>query len=178
MSDSVTVARPYAKAIFEYALAAGSLSEWSALLNDLARVVVSQDAIGFITNPATSLEQHEQLLFAIVPKAKTLSGLSNLIELLASNKRLLLLPEICIQFDELQARHDKTMKVGVKTFAPITPAQESKLIEKLTKRVSRQVTLDVEVDESLLGGAVIQAGDLVIDGSVRGQIAKLAGTLA
>ena len=179
MSDSTTIARPYAKAIFEHALAEKKLAEWSEHLFTLAQTVLSPQASDFITNPAAKVEQQIELLQSVCSSGQTEDkSLNNLITLLATNKRLMLLPEIKGLYEAHRAEQEKTLDVDVVSFADITPAQQEQMIESLSKRIQRKVSLKISIDPSLLGGAVIRAGDLVIDGSVRGKLNKLSTGLA
>lgn len=177
MSDSTTIARPYAKALFEYALAEKQLSQWSDYLFVLAQAVLDPNASQFITNPASRTEQQIELLVAIC-SAKNNQPLTNLIGLLASNKRLMLLPEIKALYEIHRAEQEKTLDVEVVSYSEVSAAQQKKLIDALSKRLQRNVSLNISIDPSLLGGAVIRAGDLVIDGSVRGKLNKLSTDLA
>lgn len=180
MSDTTTIARPYAKAIFEYALAANKLSQWSEILHDLALSVLDENVARFIANPATTEAQKTELL--MTPFVKSGSNetvaIENLVALLAHNKRLTLLPDIKLLFEMQRAEQEKTLKVIVTSFSELSSAQQQQLISSLSQRLQRQVTLNISIDKSLLGGAVIQAGDLVIDGSVRGKLHKLITDLA
>jgi F-type H+-transporting ATPase subunit delta len=181
MSDNTTIARPYAKAVFQYALAHKQLADWSATLSNLAQIVLNADVLRFITNPASTAELQKQLIMTVFSPAKqraSISSVENFVSLLAANKRLLLLPDICTQFEMLRAEQEKTLTVNVTSFAPLSGTQEAQLIKRLSHRLQRQVTLEVNIDEALLGGAVIRAGDLVIDGSVRGKLTKLGTDLA
>lgn len=180
MSDTTTIARPYAKAIFEHALAAKKLSQWSEILHELAIAVLDEKAMQFITNPVATEEQQKGLLMTLFPKFEPneKKAIENLVALLAHNKRLMLLPDIKALFEALRAEQEKTLKVKVISFSELSAAQQEQLINSLSKRLQRQVTLNLSVDESLLGGAVIHAGDLVIDGSVRGKLNKLSTDLA
>ena len=180
MSDSITIARPYAKALFEYALAGKKLVQWSEYLDTLAFAVLDSTASTFITNPATVVSQHSDLLTATVrgANADDSEHIKTLVEILADNKRLLILPEIKTLFDALRAEQEKTVTVHVSSCSALSSAQQQQLIDSLGKRLQRQVTLDVTIDKDLIGGAVIHAGDLVIDGSVRGKINKLRTGLA
>lgn len=174
MSDSTTIARPYAKAIFEHALAEKKLGEWSGYLLILAQAVSMPIASEFINNPASTEEQHVDLLQSVCgAKAKEDKSLINLITLLAANKRLMLLPEIKGLYEVHKADQEKTLSVDVNSFSEFSPAQQQKLVDSLSQRLQRKVSLKINIDPSLLGGAVIQAGDLVIDGSVRGKLNKL-----
>lgn len=181
MSDNTTIARPYAKALFQHALAKNLLPEWSVILHDLAQVMLDADAQQFISNPATTADLQKQLVMAIFAQLKQvadLSSIDNLISLLAANKRLLLLPDVYVQFEVLRAEQEKTLTVSVISFSALSSQQNQQLIDRLSHRLQRQVTLEVSIDKSLLGGAIIRAGDLVIDGSVRGKLIKLGTELA
>lgn len=177
MSDSTTIARPYAKAIFEHALAENKLAQWSEHLLVLAQAVLNTQAAQFIANPASTNEQQIELLQALSP-VKGHDALSNLISLLAVNRRLMLLPEIKALYEVHRAEQEKTLGVEVVSFSPVSPAQQQQLITSLSQRLQRTVSLNISIDPSLLGGAVIRAGDLVIDGSVRGKLNKLSTGLA
>lgn len=181
MADTTTIARPYAKAIFEYALLAQRLSQWSEILYDLTVAALDKEVMQFITNPAVRVEQQIELLlslFAARTDAEEKAAIESLIALLAHNKRLGLLPDIKLLFDSLRAEQEKTLRVQVISFSALTAAQQAQLADSLSQRLQRQVTLDLSVDESLQGGAVIRAGDLIIDGSVRGMLNKLCTDLA
>jgi len=181
MSDITTIARPYAKGIFEHALAAKKLVEWSVILKMLAEIVLNPDAERFIGNPAASEELQVRLLLDVCPKMKGVheeKTLENLVGILAENKRLLVLPMIYVQYEALRAEQEKTLTATVTSFTALTSAEHQQLINSLSQRLQRQVTLEVSIDKSLIGGAVIRAGDLVIDGSVRGKLNKLSTNLA
>ena len=178
MSDSTTIARPYAKAIFEYALAENKLAQWSAHLTTLAQAVLTPQAVDFIANPASTEEQHIELLCELANKGSKSDSLNNLIALLATNKRLMLLPDISALYEAHRAEQEKTLDVQVKSFSELSDAQQQRLVDSLSKRLQRKVALKISIDPSLLGGAVIRAGDLVIDGSVRGKLNKLSTGLA
>lgn len=180
MADNVTIARPYAKAVFNHAVAHNELGVWSVVLQALAQSVLDPVARAFICNPASNLQQQSQLLQCVISKTKQdgLSLVDNFIQLLAANKRLLLLPDIQAQFETLRAEQEKTVTVTVRSFAPLTQQQTSQLVQSLSQRLQRHVLLDTSIDASLLGGAIISAGDLVIDGSLRGKLIKLGTDLA
>ena len=180
MSNYVTIARPYAKAIFEHARAGEKLKEWSMVLSYLSLVVSETNAIEFLTNPATLPEQKTAFLEALIPKTfdqSELPAVTNFITLLANNKRLFTLPAVSCLFDLMRAEEEKTLNVDVISFSPLTEGQETALIKKLKQRLKREIALNVSINQALLGGAIIQAGDLVIDGSVRGELNKLRAYL-
>jgi F-type H+-transporting ATPase subunit delta len=181
MSDITTIARPYAKAVFELAVETKQLAAWSDILLAMAQVASLPEAIQFINNPVTTITEQEQLFLAVVVRLKSnvdAKLIERFVALLADNSRLLLIPGIYVQYERLRADQEKTLTATVSSFTPLSDRQQQQLIEKLTQRFKRQVTLEISIDESLLGGALIQAGDLVIDGSVRGQLLKLASSLA
>ncbi len=181
MSDYSTVARPYAKAIFEFALEHKKVAKWSEILNCLAQIVSDPLAINFIRNPSSTPDQHSELLLSVaeeLQKPKEQEFVKNLLHLLALNKRLLVLPSISSQYDALRAEHEKTLTVDVISFTPLTHDQEDRLIMRLSHRLQRSVTLNVSIDKSLRGGAIIRAGHLVFDASVETQIKKLGANLA
>lgn len=180
MSDTITIARPYAKAIFEHAQDVNKLSEWSEILLTLSIVASMEQVKRFVSNPAVTSEQQIELMSAPLEKitGSEAEHVINLLSILAYNKRLEVLPEICQLFEALRAEAEKTLTVKVSSHSILTAAQQQHLVTTLAQRLKRQVTLDITIDESLLGGAIIQAGDLVIDGSVRGKLNKLGAALA
>ena len=174
--SSTTIARPYAKAIFEHALAEKQLAQWSDYLFVLAQAVLDPNGSQFISNPASTTEQQIELLDTLCSIKE--KALSNLISLLATNKRLMLLPEIKALYEVHRAEQEKTLDVDVISYSDVSLAQQQNLVDALSKRLQRNVSLKISIDPSLLGGAVIRAGDLVIDGSVRGKLNKLRTDLA
>jgi len=103
---------------------------------------------------------------------------ANYIKYLARNDRLNLLPQVQALFETLKANHEKTIEVDVVTAFELTEEQQNKLLDSLKAKLQRDVTLHTVIDKSLIGGAVIRAGDLTIDGSVRGRLATLAEAMA
>jgi F-type H+-transporting ATPase subunit delta len=181
MSDTTTIARPYAKAIFKHALSEDQLAIWSTILDQLTQAVLHPDAAHFISNPIVTADLQVQLLLAVFVTTKypdTLPAIENFVRLLADNKRLATLPDIYAQYESLRSEQEKTLTVNVSSFLELTPEQQQQLVDALSRRLQRQVTLNMTLDSSLIGGAVIRAGDFVIDGSVRGQLNKLNTNLA
>jgi F-type H+-transporting ATPase subunit delta len=180
MSDSRTIARPYARAVFEHALARNKLAEWSKYLQCLARITRDENVSAFLTNPASNVSQHIALVGSLFLSlaGKEEAEINNLIETLAHAGRLTVLSEISVLYEALRSEQEKSMTVTVFSCNPLSDQEEKHLIESLGKRLNRQVTLKQVIDKELIGGAVIQAGDLVIDGSVRGKINKLRTGLA
>lgn len=180
MSNNTTIARPYATALFEHAFAANKPGLWSDVLFNLAVAVSDENGLQFLLNPAVSEKQQIELLMTLFSKLESeeVAVIKNMIALLAHNKRLPLLAEIKVLYEALRAEQEKTLDVKVTSYSELSAEQQTKLVSSLCNRLKRQVTLNLNVDKSLLGGVIIHAGDLVIDGSVRGKLNKLSADLA
>lgn len=180
MADSVTIARPYAKAVFELASAQNKLSLWLDYLNTMAALVQDKNAIAFLTNPQSRVSDHTELLMYVLSESKieVLPEVKNFIQTLASNKRLLILPQISELFETMRAEALKTIVVEVSSYLELSDDEQLQLKTSLSKRLNREVSLNLHIDKALMGGAVIRADDLLIDGSVRGKINKLRAALA
>ncbi len=180
MADNSTVARPYARAVFEHACAERALATWSDILNALSQVISMPEVGDFLENPEVSLAmQHDLLLSLFGPEmaGATSTTISHLIHVLAHNKRLPIMTEIWVQYESMRADHEKTLAVVVRSYDKLSAAAEHKISVALKARLQREIKLHVSVDPSLMGGAVITAGDLVIDGSVRGKLNQLQAEL-
>ena len=182
MTDMTSIARPYAKAAFEFALEHKEIPAWASLLEHLAQIISDPLCVAFITEPATTAKQHSQLLMTMLQRFKLMKSgsdhLQNFIELLAHNKRLLAITSIYQLFQDLRANYEKTLTVDVVSFSELSKEQTKHLIARLNQRLQREITLNITIDSSILGGAIIRAGDLVFDGSVQTQIKNLSNTLA
>ena len=173
MAELSSMARPYAKAAFEHALASSALGEWSQMLATAA-AVASQEAVAkLLSSPAITSEQQAQKFIDVCGDALNAGG-ENFIRILAENKRLALLPLISELFDAHKAVQEKSVDVELTTAFALDSESEQHLADVLSKKLQRQVKVSSHEDRSLLGGVVVRTGDLVIDGSVRGRLAKLA----
>lgn len=176
MAELSTLARPYARAAFEYAADAGDLQGWSASLA-VAAAVAQQDAVvKLLGSPSYTAAQQADKVTHICGDALTPKVLKY-VQVLAENHRLQLLPQIYQQFEVLKANREKTIDVNVVAAQQISSEQQEKLASALSAKLERTVNMQVTVDSSLIGGAVVRAGDTVIDGSIRGRLAKLAEAL-
>jgi F-type H+-transporting ATPase subunit delta len=173
MAELSTLARPYAKAAFEYALANRDLSGWSKQLGLAAAVSQIETMVKLLSSPALTAEQRAKALLDVCGDALSEPG-RNFIKVLADNKRLNLLPEIQALFEQLKANQEKSVDVDVVSAFPLDSAVAERLAQALRGKLQRDVTINASVDASLLGGVLVRAGDVVIDGSVRGRLAKLA----
>lgn len=181
-ADQGAVARPYARALFEVANEAGSLEAWSSALADAAAIVADGTAAGFLATPA--LGDAERLTFlesvlADVPEASVLTSPEGkaLLKLLVENDRLGTLSEISAAFDELKAQAENRMKVKLVSATEVDAEVAEKIAGALERKFGRKVELELEVDDTLIGGAIIQAEDRVIDGSVRARLKRLTESL-
>lgn len=175
MAEVTTIARPYAVAVFSLAQEKGDLQTWSDLLQVAAQCADNAEVEAILTNPAVSDEQAVDLLGDVVGDLS--ADARNFLLLLAENNRLLLLPEIAALFEALRAEAEQMLTAEVVTARALTDAQKTKIAAALKKRLGKEVTLTEQVDESLLGGAIIRAGDLVIDGSALGKLNRLANAI-
>ena len=176
MAELSTMARPYAKAAFEHALASSALADWSKMLSMAAAISEQAGVRKMLASPAMSTEQQAQSFIDVCGDALNVGG-KNFIRILAENKRLSLLPLIRELFEAQKAVQEKTVDVELTTALALDSASEEALAEKLRVKLKRDVRIHSKVDAQLLGGVVVRAGDLVIDGSVRGRLAKLAEAL-
>ena len=172
MAELSTLARPYAKAAFEYALAKGALAQWSEQLATCAAVVIQERVGAVLDNPSLTGEQQAQALNELCGES-TSEEVKNFVRILSSNKRLGLLPEIQAQFELFKANQEKSVDVEVVSAFDLSDTLTDKLAGVLRTKLERDVKVSTSKDESLLGGVLIRAGDLVIDGSVRGRLNKL-----
>jgi F-type H+-transporting ATPase subunit delta len=181
MAENSAIARPYAHAIFELAKDADQLADWSDALHAAGAVVNDSRVASLIGTPTTDSQQLIGLIAEIAGKAAAgvdAAKLTNLLKLLAENGRLTVLADVASAFDALKADVENLVKVTLVAASPVDDAQQSKIVEALKQRFGREVSLTFELDESLLGGARLQADDLVIDGSVSSGLEKLATALA
>jgi F-type H+-transporting ATPase subunit delta len=176
MAEANTIARPYANAVFALAKDKGELKAWSDLLAVFAQCVADPKMQSVIASPAVSDEQVITLLADIAGELMTTES-RNFLALLAESNRLQSLADIAVIYEDLRAQAEQTMVADVTASRPLTPEQGQQISDALKKRFGRDVTLNTSVDESLLGGAIIRAGDLVIDGSALGKLNRLANAI-
>ena len=176
MSDNTTAARPYARAVFETAQGDSSQAAWSELLAFLSQVVVTEDMEALLESPLMSAGDKGELLIEVCADKATDAN-RNFINLLAENGRLQLMPEIAELYEQFRAEAESKVEATVTSAYPLTDTQMQAMTEALKKKLGCDVTLVAETDETLIGGVVIRAGDLVIDGSAKEKLAALAQTL-
>lgn len=173
MSQALTVARPYARAAFTAARDEGALAAWSQALGFSARVAADPRVAALLPNPGL---QQADALTLLAPEGAS-ESFGRFLAVLADARRLQQLPEIAGMFEELRAEAERIVKARV-TSATALPAAELDTIKAaLKKRFGREVDVETAIDESLIGGAVIDAGSVVIDGSLKGKLARLQSAL-
>ena len=177
MSNLSTLARPYARAVFELARDAGRFEPWQKALETLAAIARMDEITALLRNPRVTTAQQADVFIdaagdVLDQKAK------RFVKVLAQYRRLEALPEIAEAFVALRAAAENTVKAELLTAVPATDAQRESIRQALVRRLGRNVELVSRVDESLIGGVEIRAGDLVIDSSLRGKLERLAGSVA
>jgi F-type H+-transporting ATPase subunit delta len=173
MADRLTVARPYARAAFAEAQAQRRLDAWSQTLRIAAEVVRDPRVAALLDNPRVTPEQLARLVTGIAAGGLGETG-ANFLGTLAANHRLGLLPEIAALFDNLKDEALGVADVTVTSAAALDEARRRKLAAALEQRLQRSVRLHCNTDPALIGGAVLRAGDLVIDGSLRARLERIA----
>ncbi len=176
MAELTTLARPYAKAAFEVAVNDGDLQNWSQMLGTCAAVASNDEVATLLTAPSFSTEQVASAFIDICGDTLDDKG-KNFVRLLAENKRLVLLPEVSALYEHLKAQQEKSLDVEITTAFEVSSDISEKLVQALKTRLQREVRLATHIDQSIIGGAVIRAGDTVIDSSVRGKLSKLAESM-
>ena len=176
MAESATVARPYARAAFEFAQGAKALARWGDLLETAAMVVRDARVTALLGNPKVTTLALADFVLDIAGEKADEHG-RNFVRLLAQNQRLALLPEIAAQYALLRAAAENTVDVEVVSAIALSEAETEKFARALTRRLNRIVRLHPSVDPSLLGGAVVRAGVFVLDGSLKGKLVRLGQSM-
>lgn len=173
MAELSTLARPYAKAAFEFAVAGNALDSWSKQLGTASAVAQTDTMDKLLSSPALTSAQQAQHFIEVCGDELDGNG-QNFVKVLAENKRLTLLPSIASLFETFKANREKSVDVEVTSAFDMGSDLQDKLASALSGKLEREVRLSTVVDKSLLGGVVVRAADVVIDASVRGRLAKLA----
>jgi F-type H+-transporting ATPase subunit delta len=177
MAEKITIARPYAKAAFEFAREHNSFAAWSELLSTGASVVADERVAKLLSNPKVAPDQLVNLIGEIAGTSLNEQA-RNFLNTLATNRRLDLLPEISAAYEALRADIENTADVQLISAVPLSDAQREQFANALRKRFKREVRLHCEVDASLIGGAVVRSGDVVIDGSLKAGLERLSRDIA
>ena len=176
MAEAITVARPYAQAAFLFASEHHTLKDWSEMLSLLAAIADDAGMHELIDSPYLTEKQLADLFIEVAGERVNENG-ANFVRVLAANGRLKLLPEIAALFEIQRREAEGTVQAELVTAFPASEAQQAEIIASLGKRLGRDIELSCSTDTDLLGGAIIRAGDLVIDGSIRGKLERLGAAL-
>ncbi len=177
MADLTTLARPYARAAFEYAHERDELSQWRDFLVRLAELIALAPVRDLITSPAVGRAERAELLGELVD-GHLPSGGANLLRLMADTGRLQALPALAAEFAQLAAKAETTVKVVIETAVPLDKAQSERLLDALSRRLDCKIEAHFEVVPEIIGGVVIRADDHVIDGSIATRLQRLARVMA
>ena len=180
MADFETAARPYARAIFELASDDKKLEQWQEKLQGAAAIAADEQMQDMFELPSLLASDLAKLFLAVAAGAgiEADDDFSNLIKLLAENDRLAALPAIAENFDVLKREAEGKIEVRVRSARELTAKQQEKIARSMAKRLGKEVSITTEIDESLIAGAIVTAGDLVIDGSASGRMDKLSLALS
>jgi F-type H+-transporting ATPase subunit delta len=173
MADRSTIARPYAKAAFRQATASSQLDRWSSLLDRAAATVSDARVASLIGNPRVTPEQVADLVTSVAGENLNEQE-SNFLRVLADNRRLRILPDIARLFQAMKDDAEGTVDVTVTSAAVMQDSEREQIAAALAKRFGRKVRVHTSVDPALIGGAVVRAGDLVIDGSIKSRLERMA----
>ena len=175
MSDFETAARPYARALFELAAEENKLQQWQDNLQQAAVIAADPDMLATFEQPAILAKELSELFLSVAAGAglEADADFSNLIALLAENDRLAALPTINTQFATLKQEAEGKIEVTVRSAQELSAEQQDKIASSMAQRLGKEVSITTEIDTSLIAGAIITAGDLVIDGTASGQMQKL-----
>ena len=176
MAEPVTIARPYAEAVFKLASEGNALAAWSDAIANIDGVVADSRVQVCISDPKVSTQQLEGLVLGVV--GDKLSGdARNFVQVLVQNARLDLMPLIRAHFEALKREKEGVLEAKIISALPMNDAQVKALVAQLEAKYQRKVTAQVETDASLIGGVKIVVGDKVIDGTVRGKLDAMAASL-
>ena len=175
MSETLTLARPYARAAFETARAANALPAWSGKLAFAAQVIGDARVRSLIGDPRLS---NADLIGLLLPPGESAdSPFTAYLGLLVDNRRVSLLADIAALFEDLKRESERVLQVTLRSASEIPADRVDAIKVALKKRFGRDIDMQQRIDPSVIGGAVIDAGDIVIDGSVRGRLARLESAL-
>ncbi|MEF8792303.1 F0F1 ATP synthase subunit delta [Thiohalorhabdus sp.] len=176
MADAYTIARPYAEAVFELAKDHGTFQEWEEALPLMAAISSDERMEKLLTNPRVPQERKEQL-FREVAGERMDKEAARLLDTLFANDRVAVLPEIHEIYQALRRSAQGEVHAVITAAQALSAEQQQTIADRLERRLGQKVTVESQVDQSLMAGLVIRAGDLVIDGSVRGGLEQLRNQL-
>lgn len=177
MSEYITFARPYARAIYDLAKEEGRIAQWSDMLKAVAEVASLEQIEALDGDPRVTEEVLAQIIIDLCGDVLDGEG-RNLVRLLVENRRLASTPDLAALFEHFRAQGEGVVEAEVISAKPLSEAQQAELAAALKRRLGREVTLHTTQDDSLIAGVVVRAGDLVIDGSLKGRLGQLARAMS
>ncbi|MBB5215742.1 F0F1 ATP synthase subunit delta [Parapusillimonas granuli] len=178
MAELSTIARPYAEALFASARDdQAGLASWSDLVSELAQVAGQHDVREALSDPRLNAAQRIELFTGLI-KSPLPASARNFIELLVSNNRILVLPQIAEQFEILKNQHEGTAAARIVSAFPLSDEQLQQLVAGLERKFGLKLKPVVTIDPDLIGGVRVAVGDQVLDASVQAQLARMRDTLA
>ena len=177
MQDVSALARPYGMAAFKQAQEEGKVGEWSDMLRLLVLIMQDSTMLGLISNPKVDDQQLAELIIDVAGDGLSKTG-QNLVRVLAENERLGEMAAIQAIFEQERDRVEGRSHVQVTSAFALSDEQQKRIGESMSKRLGTEVDVSVTVDDSLIGGVIIRAGDTVIDASLRGRLSQLGQSLA
>ena len=175
-AEATTIARPYAEAVFKRAVETEQLDLWSDMLEFLAAVIRDPAMSGLVANPRVTRDAKQELLLDISSGRLSDEG-QNLVKLLIENGRIGVLHEIADIYGRLKSEHEGAIDVEVISAYAVNDAQANALAKALQEKLGREVRITSTENPDVIGGVLIRAGDMVIDGTIQGQLTKLANEL-
>ena len=176
MTDFTTAARPYANAVYDIANQTSALDSWGDALANLASVVNDAQMSELLNNPEMGKQQKGDLIIKVLGD-KLGEQQQNLVKLMAENGRLSIMPDVQDQYEVARAKAENKVEAEVISAFELSAQQTDELVNTLKNKLGCEVTLTTTVDESLIGGVVIKAGDTIIDASMKSQLDSLALSL-
>ncbi|MBT3347059.1 MAG: F0F1 ATP synthase subunit delta [Thiotrichales bacterium] len=171
-----TIARPYAEAIYAQAVSESAVDLWSETIDLLAIAVQDSEVAVRLNHPRFSQQQMTELILGLDSKLLS-ENRENFVKVLIESSRLGYAPEIKALFDKLRAADDNRLDVEVTSAYQLDDMAQEQIIAALAAEMGREINMTTEIDETLIGGVIVHAGDQVIDLSVRGRVEQLAGVL-
>lgn len=175
MSELATIARPYAKAAFDFAVEQSAVEKWNEMLRFAVEVVKDETIQKFLTSSLSSTKLADTII-SICGDQLDQYG-QNFVRVMAENKRLTVLPAVFEEFLDYVKEYQSVAEVQVISAQPLNAVQQEKIVAAMKKRLARKIKLSCSVDNSLIAGVIVRTDDFVIDGSSRGQLARLANEL-
>lgn len=176
MAEAITIARPYATAVFRLAKENNALAEWSEQLGLLAGIISNLEISALIDDPKLGSAELEKVMLSIC-EGKLSAEATNLVKLMVENDRLAIMSDVTDAFEALKAQDEARLEALLTAAEKPSDEQVKMLVKQLEARFGKKIEAQVEIDPELIGGIKIVVGDTVIDASVRGQLQELAYTL-